>query len=197
MGLRHVLALSACLGIIAGCSLVGVSEVRVESGNQPSGYLTRPLTITASSDASVQEVAQRICTNVRPGSVAQVVFVGKVPGPGPIDISDWGKYHYDCQAVAATPAPIVARAVVAPAPAVAPAAASDSSAVAPPVARPAPVPALPLTDAQEQHRRECQRKQGTYQVCVGSCLASSSSSSLVVEAECAQRCAPQLPDGCN
>jgi hypothetical protein len=191
MRFREALIPIACMALAGGCSFVGDYEVHLESGNQPSGFLTRPMTLTASSDASVQDVAQRICSNVRPGSVAQVVFVGKVPGPGPIDLSDWGKYRYDCQA-AAVPA-LVPSAAVAPSAPVAPPAAMP----APTLAAPLPPPVLPLTDAQEQHRRECQRKQGSYQVCVGSCLASSSSSSLVVESECAQRCAAQLPGGCN
>jgi hypothetical protein len=188
MRLRDAVLLFACVAIAAGCSFLGQSEVHLESGNQPSGFLTRPMTITTSSDASVQEVAQRICDGVKPGSLAQIAFVGKVPGPGPIEISEWGKYRYDCQAVAQPRA--AAAAAAAPPPAI-------PAPPAPPAFVPAPPPALPLSDAQEQHRRECQRKRGTYQVCEGSCLASSSSSSLVVEAECAQRCAPQLPQGCN
>jgi len=179
------IVLAATLG---GCAFVGESEVRVESGNQPSGTLSRPMTITASSDEAVEKVAQRICDSVRPGSTAAVTFVGKIAGPGPIDVSDWGRYHYDCSApvapAARSPAPPP---LAPPAPAV-PVAATPA---------PAPRPAVPLSEAQEQHRRECQRKQGTYQICVGSCLASSSSASGVVEAECAQRCAAQSPVGCD
>jgi hypothetical protein len=153
----------------------------------------------------VQQVAQRICDNVKPGSSAVIAFVGKVPGPGPINISDWGKYRYDCTSAAPVrapaPAPVrvaapaaatAAPAAIAPPPAVAPAAAPAQAVVPSPVA-----PAMAPTDAQEQQRRECQRKQGAYQICTGSCLASSSSASGVVEAECAQRCASQLPAGCG
>lgn len=193
--MRHRLpALIPCLLVaLGGCSFVGESAVHVETGNQTTGFLTRPITLTTSSDQSVQEVAQRVCDGVKPGSVAAITFVGKVPGPGPINISDWGKYRYDCQPfVAAGARAPVSAGVPASAPAAAPASAAPATA-----APAAPAGVSALTEAQEQHRRECQRKQGAYQVCVGSCLASSSSASGVVEGECAQRCAAQAPNGCN
>jgi hypothetical protein len=193
---RNLVLLFAAVLVLGACSTVGETEVRVETGNQTSGFLTRPLILTASSDESVQEVAQRICDNVKTGSTARIAFVGKVPGPGPIHIADWGKYSYTCGPVpvAATPA----TAVVPPAvPAAAPAGAATAAVPAPQPAATTPSGTAVLTEAQEQHRRECQRKQGAYQICVGSCLASSSSASGVVESECAQRCAAQFPSGCN
>jgi hypothetical protein len=186
--------LTAVLVTAGGCAFMGESAVHVETGNQTSGFLTRPLTLTSSSDESVQQVAQRICDNVKPGSIAAIAFVGKVPGPDPISFADWGKYRYDCTSAAPVraAAPVAAPAAVAapvPAPSMLPAATAPA---VPPASS-----AAPLTDAQEQHRRECQRKLGTYEICLGSCLASSGSSSSVVEGECAQRCAPQSPVGCN
>ena len=189
---------TAVLATAGGCAFMGESAVHVETGNQTSGFLTRPLTLTTSSDESVQQVAQRICDNVKPGSTAAIAFVGKVPGPDPISIADWGKYRYDCMPAAPVraAAPVAAPAAVAapvPASPMLPVAAAPAPAV-PPASAPS---AGPLTEAQEQHRRECQRKLGTYEICRGSCLASSGSSSSVVEGECAQRCAPQAPVGCN
>jgi hypothetical protein len=198
---RNPVLLCTVVAVLCGCSFLGDSAVHIETGNQTSGFLTRPLTLTASSDESVQDVAQRICDGVMPGSVASIAFVGKVPGPGPVSISDWGKYRYDCQPFvpAGSMPPVNARA--------APPATAGTAGVAPvvPAAAPGAAASMPapqagaaiLTDSQEQHRRECQRKQGAYQVCVGSCLASSSSPSGVVETECAQRCTAQAPVGCN
>lgn len=168
----------ALVAAVSACSFVGETQVRVESGNQTTGYLSRPLTLTPSSDASVDAVAQRTCNGVKPGSVAEVTFVGKVPAPDPISLGDWGRYQYTC--VSSVPA----RPAAAAAPAALP-------------APPPPAPAAPLTDAQEQRRRECLRQQGNYQICMGTCLASSASPSILVEAECTQRCAPKAPTACN
>lgn len=175
---RSAALLFFCVATISGCAFVGREQVVVETGNQPSGYLSRPMGLTLSSDESVQEVAQRICDNVKQGSTAQVSFVGKVPGPGPLDISDWGRYRYDCESGVRARPPLPA-VVASPVP---PAVASDSS---------------PAMQEDDPHRRECQRQQGTYQICLGSCMLSSTSASGAVAAECQQRCESKLPVGCN
>jgi len=79
-----------------GCTTLGTAEVRVETGNQSTGTLIRPLLFTASSDDSIQRVAQDICDNVKRGSTAAITFLGKVPSPEPISLADWGRYRYEC-----------------------------------------------------------------------------------------------------
>jgi len=202
MPLRQA-ALLLLLGVagLAGCSVLGDAAVDVETGNQPVGYVSRPLSFTTSSDESVQHVAQRICSNVRPGSYASVTFVGKEPAPGPLDPTDWGRYRYECQTTidaapaAASAAPAAPPAVSAPVPA--PVAAATPAPVPAPIAAAAPaVPPAPAA-ADESHRRECQRRQGAYQVCLGSCLLNSTSPSAVVASQCEQSCAPNQPVACN
>ncbi len=194
MRFRTAPALFAALSLLllaAGCGSLGKYAVRVETGNQASGLLSRPLSLTTSSDESVQEVAQGICNNVKRGSVAQVSFVGKVPSPDPLDFSDWGRYHYDCVATAAP----AARGTGAPA-----ATAADASRH--PVAVPAvaardpqaAAPAEPAGDMAQQ--RACLRERGSYHVCLGNCMITSTSAPAAVPGECAQRCAPQGYSAC-
>jgi hypothetical protein len=200
---NSVLVFALALGAtgLPACSVVGDAGVKVETGNQPVGYLSRPMTITLSSDEAVQRVAQRICDNVRPGSYASVTFVGKEPSSGMLDLSDTGRYRYECQTdfkAAAAAGSGSTAAAAAPAPA-APAAAPPAMApVAAPAAPPSPVaPEAAAPVADEAHRRDCQRRQGAYQVCVGSCLLNSTSPAALVAAECQKSCAPSLPVACN
>jgi len=191
MNLRSATVLLFLSSLACGCSTLGTAEVQVETGNQPTGFLSRPMVLTTASDDSVRQVAQRICDNVKPGSEANITFVGKVPGPGPINVADWGRYRYDCEEVLrpARHAPAPATATVPTAPRAAPAIASPSTS-----ANPA---ATSGSDVAEQHRRDCQRQQGSYQICLGSCLLGSGSPAGAVEAECGQRCASLAPVGCN
>lgn len=175
MRYRNAVLIFSCVAAVSGCSFMGQTSVRVETGNQQSGYLSRPLQFTISSDESVEQVAQRICNNVKPNSIAEITFVGKEAGPDPFDIGDWGRYRYDCKS------PVKATAAVP---------AGTANPVTP------GAPGLD-TEGDEPHRRECQRQQGRYQICLGSCTLSSTNSSAVVAAECQERCAPQMPAGCN
>lgn len=96
MTMRRI-ALPALLAIVsAGCTMISTSGVRVESGNQSSGFLSRPMSLTLTSDEAVRDVAQRLCDGIRPGSDAHVEFVGKIPSPEPLSVGDWGRYRYDC-----------------------------------------------------------------------------------------------------
>jgi len=207
---RNAVLIPSLLVLVSGCGFMGESTVRVDTGNQQIGYLSRPLQFTFSSDESVQQVAQRICDNVKAGSYAKITFVGKVPGPGPFDLADWGRYRYDCEGPAiATPRVPTVTANPAPAIAAPPAPAVTANPV-PAIATPAvpvvtanqetPVPASgPSVDPEkdEQHGRDCQRQKGTYQICLGSCVLNSTSPAGVIAGECQQRCAPQMPAGCN
>lgn len=175
--------------LLSACTALGRTEVRVESGNQTAGYLSRPLSLTASSDESVQQVAQGICDNVRPGSSAHIVFVGKVPGPGPVDLAAWGRYRYDCELASAaakllpgqsTPPPSTF--TVAGAGAAAPAAAK--------------IP-LAIADQTDKHRRECLLQRGSYHICLGNCILNSTSAVESVVAECQQRCITGTSADCN
>jgi hypothetical protein len=204
MPLRQTALVLLGVAGLAGCSVLGDAAVNVETGNQPVGYVSRPLSFTTSSDESVQHVAQRICDNVRPGSYASVTFAGKEPAPGPLDPTDWGRYRYECQTTinaapataSAAPAPAPAAPPAVPAPVPAPAAAVTPAPVPAPIAAAAAVPLAPAA-ADESHRRECQRRQGAYQVCLGSCLLNSTSPSAVVASQCEQSCAPNQPVACN
>jgi hypothetical protein len=177
MHYRNAAVIAAMVAMLSACSFMGQSAVRVETGNQPTGYLSRPLLLTASSDESVQQVAQRICDSVRPGTTARTAFVGKVPGPGPLDLASWGRYRYDCDAISAGTVP----ARLAPA--------ASSAALA--------GDARADTAKEDLQKRECQRQQGALQVCLGSCLMGSTSAAGVVEEECRQRCAPKVPASCH
>jgi len=164
--------------VVCGCAYMGKAEVRVETGNQQSGYLSRPLGVTASSDESIQDVAQGICDNVKPGSNAKITFVGKTPGPGPFDFADWGRYRYDCES--------------------APVAASTQPAVA--ADPPAPKPQTDTkqnANTDETRQRECLLQQGKYHICLGDCMINSTSALQTIASECQQHCAPKLPVGCN
>jgi hypothetical protein len=203
-GLECIVSCTLALG---GCSFLGDAAVHVEGGNQTSGYLSRPTGLTVSSDDSVQQVAQRTCDGVRPGSYANVVYVGKEPSTSLFDLGDRSRYHYDCEApdvaakraaapaaipvAAAAPAPVASAAPVLPAPA-APAAASPA-----PVGVAASAGTGGAVTGDEVHGRECLRQQGAYEVCVGSCLISSSSPAATVEAECRSSCAARMPVGCK
>ncbi len=180
-------SLAASLLVAAsGCTTMGKAAVNVETGNQPTGYLTRPMGLTAASDESVGEVAQDICDNVKRGSTAKITFVEKVPGPGPFDLADWGRYRYDCESggtVAPAPAHrTVAAGAVAPATAVAPAPAGEPAATG---------------SRETPQKRACVLQQGVYHVCLGQCMLDSSSPPETVTAECEQRCTPQNPMNCK
>jgi len=207
----HAVWVLSLIAAAAGCSTTGKMAVHVETGNQSSGYLSRPLVLTTSSDESVQLVAQAICDNVKPGSDARITFVGKVPDPDPLSVGQRGRYRYDCQApvrVMTQPAPVmpgaaVAAATTTAAPAV-PAAAAPL-APAPPLAPAAAAPpgaaatalAPGTADATEEYRRQCLRQQGAYQICLGSCALGSTSPAARVEEECRQRCLSLQPAGCG
>lgn len=211
MRLCNAIALLAGIAVLGGCSVAGESAVHLESGNQATGYLTRPLMLTLSSDESVQNVAQRICDGVRPGADAKITFIGKVPGPDPVNIGDWGKYRYDCiggvssakpapGAAAAPTAAAPASGAIASAPVTAPAAAA--SAAAAPMAA---VPAAPATAAaasgaallSAEQQRACLKQMGTYDICLGGCLVGSASPVAQIKSECERQCVAQLPTGCN
>jgi len=172
-----VLVLVSVVGL-CGCAYMGKAEVRVETGNQPSGYLSRPLGLTASSDESIQDVAQRICDNVKAGSNAKISFVGKIPGPGPFDFSDWGRYRYDCESPAVVASP--RRTVAADPPSPSPQAEAKQN-----------------THVDETRQRECVLQQGKYHICLGDCMLNSTSATQAIPGECQEHCAPKLPVGCN
>jgi len=163
---------------LCGCAYMGKAEVRVESGNQPTGYLSRPLGLTASSDESIQDVAQAICDNVKSGSNAKITFVGKTPGPGPFDFADWGRYRYDCES------PSVA---VSTKPAV----------VADPPSPSPPTDTKQNINVDETRQRECVLQEGKYHICLGDCMINSMSATQAIAGECQQHCAPKLPVGCK
>ncbi len=198
MRLCNAAALVTAIAALGGCSVAGENAVHLESGNQPSGYLTRPMMLTFSSDESVQAVAERICDGVRPGSSAKITFIGKVPGPDPVNIGDWGKYRYDCEGApvpaAARPAANVAASPAIAAPVAAAPAAPGAAAAAMPVAAAAASGHSPL-DAGQQ--RACLKQLGTYDICLGGCLVGSSSPVAQIESECQRQCVAQLPAGCN
>ncbi len=195
MRVRNAILLCSVVVAICACASVGTAEVRVESGNQPSGFITRPLLLTTSSEESVRLVAQGICDNIKPGSDADITFVGKIPSPSPVSLGDWGRYRYDCHDAP----PPVRRSYARPASAV-PVPALPASAAAAPAAPNTAIPAGGTAtglDADEAHRRQCQRQQGSLQICMGSCLLGTSGSSANVDAECRQRCASLNPVGCQ
>jgi len=222
---RSTVLVLSFVAVLCGCSFVGRSEVRVETGNQTTGYLSRPMGVTLASDESVEEVAQKICDNVKAGSEAKITFVGKIPGPGPFDFSDWGRYRYEClaPAVAANPSPAVKTSSVVPSPASEPkglattppiakgdpavptpiAASKGTSSEAPPIVRADPVSPIPAgapkgnSSGDEPHKRECVFQQGKYYICLGDCMINSASPSDAVAGECQQHCAPKAPVGCN
>jgi len=190
--LQRVLSV-VLVAAVAACTTLGKTEVRVETGNQPSGYLSRPMMLTTSSDEAIQEVAQGICDNVRTGSDAQVSFVGKIPNPNPLGVGDWGRYHFDCVAPAAPARPAPARSTSAALPVAA------TSAV-PPAAPNAGVAAAPIhlpANADPAHLRQCLQQQGLYHVCLGNCLLDPAAASETLAAQCQQQCAPKLTAACN
>jgi len=205
---RNLVFVPSFLVIVSGCSFMGEAPVRVETGNQQSGYLSRPLQLTFSSDESVQQVAQRICDNVKAGSNAKITFVGKVPGPGPFDIADWGRYRYDCEGdtVAKPPLPAVTAnpvTVATPSPRAVTANPETIGTPSPRAVTANPVPVAEAsrpgqdTGANEEQGRECQRQQGAYKICLADCVLNSTSPSRVIAGECQQRCTPHIPAGCN
>jgi hypothetical protein len=183
----------------SGCASLGTADVHVETGNQPSGFLTRPLTLTVSTDESIQKVAQGICDNVKRGSSAEVTFVGKVPSPDPISLGDWGRYRYDCRAPLAMAKAAPPVAAPAPLPTAAPVKAdAPVTADAAPASVAAPAAAAPAQgEASVRHGRDCLLQQGRYHVCVGNCLLSATSVGDAVAASCEQGCAPGLPAACR
>ncbi len=190
--------LLSLVAAVSACSFTGKAEVRRESGNQRTGYLSRPMQLTTSSDESIEQVAQGICDNVYPDSTAKITFIGKVPGPGPIDLADWGRYRYDCEREIKAPAAAAPRGQAAiAAPPVVPAAAPVRAAgVSAKVEGPA-VP-VPVAAGDEAQRRECLRVKGLYQICLGSCLLGASGAVANAESECLGQCAAKAPaGGCN
>jgi hypothetical protein len=175
---------------------VGTAEVHVETGNQTTGYLSRPLMLAASSDESIRLVAQGICDNLKAGSNAKIAFVGKVPNPGPAG-PDWGRYRYDCESTVAPMPPAHVAVVAAGAPA-STAPASVPSATAPPTApaTAAPAAAAPSAVGDEQHFRPCVLLRRAHHRCLGNCMIDSTSPPQAVAAECRQRCASKEPVGC-
>lgn len=115
---------------------------------------------------------------MKAGSNAKITFVGKIPGPGPFDFADWGRYRYDCERapVAASTRPTVV---------------AD------------PPPANPQADTKqnvnldETRQRECLLQQGKYHMCLGDCMINSTSETQAIASEGQQHCAPKLPVGCN
>jgi len=195
MRVRNAIFLCLVAVAVCACASVGTAEVRVESGNQPTGFISRPLLLTTSSEESVRLVAQDICDNIKPGSDADITFVGKIPSPNPVSLGDWGRYRYECHDAP----PPVRRTYARPA-TVAPMPASPATAAAAPAVPKSAVPAGGAAiglDTDEAHRRECQRQQGSLQICMGSCLLGASGSSANVDAECRQRCASLNPVGCQ
>ena len=185
---------------VAACTTLGKTEVRVETGNQPSGYLSRPMTLTTSSDEAIQEVAQGICDNVRTGSDAQVSFVGKIPNPNPLGVGDWGRYHFDCIAPAAPAARATAARANPALPLTAPAVSMAAAPAAPPAATSAGVAAGSIrmpASADPAHLRQCLQQQGLYHVCLGNCLLDPAAVPGTLAAPCQQQCAPKLTAACN
>ena len=187
------------LTAVAGCTTLGKTEVHVETGNQSSGYLSRPMTLTASSDEAIQEVAQGICDNVKAGSDAKVGFVGKIPNPNPVGLGDWGRYHFDCvaQAPAAPKAAAARPSPMAPAAALAPPAPPAPPPSAPPAPQAPATASAPAASADPAHLRACLQQQGLYHVCLGNCLLNPGSSLETLAAQCQQQCAPKFTPSCN
>jgi hypothetical protein len=198
-------ALCLSFALLAGaCTTLGTVEVRVETGNQPSGYLSRPTALTISSDESVREVAQRICDNVKAGSIAQVAFVGKEPSPEPISIADWNRYRYDCVAAAAPAKSAVAR--TSPAPAAGPASVPAATAVAATSLAAPPAPAVGAASAAApdpepvpalKAGRECLLQAGNYHLCMANCMLNATGSSETVPGLCEAQCAPKVTPDCR